>query len=76
MEKAGIRDGRYGFKIKLPDSLIDQKEHVVRVVVKDNLKDLPNSPKTILLKSKYEYTVEGIKGNFIVGKIKKYFKSC
>ncbi|MCX7720001.1 MAG: glycosyltransferase [Dictyoglomus thermophilum] len=69
LKLVGIGDGKYGFKIKLPESIIDNKKHEVRILIKENNQELPNSPKEVEFKSKYEYSIEGLKNFAIEGKI-------
>jgi len=49
LKKAGIGDGCYGFEIKLPESLLDNKQHEVSVVVANTSTHLSNSPINIVL---------------------------
>lgn len=48
LEKAKIGDGRCAFKIDLPESLLDGKEHTISVRVKYFNIELSNSPKTLI----------------------------
>lgn len=43
IEKAGIGNGKYGFKIRLPNEIFDSKEHEIRVFTKDKI-ELKHSP--------------------------------
>lgn len=66
----GIGDGKYGFKIQLPDTYADGKEHEVRVVVKNTGKDLDKSPQKITIKpveDNYIGTLDEIDGLIVRG---------
>ncbi len=68
---AKIGDGKHSFVISLPESIIDEKEHEIRVFVKGYDIELPNSPKRqrFLYSSLYfSVEIEGLSDFFITGK--------
>ncbi len=65
--QAGIGDGRYGFKIKLPERLADDKDHEIKAEIK-NTERILGKTKLILNKIKaYKGNFDGIKGLYVIG---------
>jgi len=66
LKKAGIGDGCYGFEIRLPETLLDDKEHEVSVVVAETWEALKNSPQKIYFSKVIGY-IDGLNGTNLVG---------
>ena len=72
LKYSGIGDGKYGFRIPLPNNLVDGKEHEIKVIV--NGYELPGSPKYFKYDTKYASYIHGLKGHIITGKVTNIIK--
>ena len=66
---AGIGDGKHGFKIRIPDEIRDDKEHVLSVTYKKVAKLIGEPLKVFLEKSNYKVYLKGLNYNVIEGEV-------